>query len=252
MHRKKKMTTSFSKPQTALALACALALSALSGTAAAQSTAAKDSSYVFDNQGAVLMTASGLCVHTASGPPPLWNAQCDPAFVSAPIGKPVPPAPQALVEQPAPRAAPVVAQAPAPIVIAAVKPAPVLVKVTVDADTLFDFDKSELRPAGRDSLDAFAGKIKEINPEVISAVGHTDRMGTESYNQSLSERRVATVKTYLMSKGIAAERIHTEGKGETQPATKAGECPNDKSAKVIACLQPDRRVVLEVVGTRTR
>ena len=250
------MTHSTSKKQTVLALACALALSALSGIAAAQSdpqsTAPKDSSYVFDNQGAVLMTASGLCVHTSSGPAPLSSAQCDPDFVPAPIGKLIPTATQAAVEQPAPRAAPVVAQAPAPMVMAAVKPAPVLMKVTVDADTLFDFDRSELRPAGRDSLDAFAGKIRDINPEVISAVGHTDRLGTESYNQSLSERRVATVKTYLMSKGIAAERIHTEGKGETQPATKAGECPNDKSAKVIACLQPDRRVVLEVVGTRTR
>jgi len=249
------MTHSTSKKQTVLALACALALSALSGIAAAQSTAqstaAKDSSYVFDNEAAVLMTASGLCVHTASGPAPLWSAQCDPDFVPAPIAKVVAPTPQAAVEQPAPWTAPVVAQAPAPMVMAAIKPAPVLMKVTVDADTLFDFDKSELRPAGRDSLDAFAGKIKDINPEVISAVGHTDRLGTENYNQGLSERRAATVKTYLMSKGIAANRIHTEGKGETQPVTKAGDCAVGKNAKVIACLQPDRRVDLEVVGTRS-
>lgn len=247
------MTNSKNKKQTVLAFACALALSALSGIAAAQSTlqstAAKDSSYVFDNRGAVLMTASGLCVHTASGPAPLANVQCDPDFVPAPVAKLAPPA---AVEQPAPKTAPVLAQAPAPIVLAAIKRAPVLMKVTVDADTLFDFDKSELRAAGRDSLDAFAGKIKDINPEVISAVGHTDRLGTTNYNQGLSERRAATVKTYLMSKGIAADRIHAEGKGETQPVTKAGDCAVGKNAKAIACLQPDRRVDLEVVGTRSQ
>jgi len=246
------MIKSFSKKQTVLAFACALAFSTVSGIAVAQSasTAPSASSYVFDNEGSVLTTASGLCVHTSSGPAPLANAQCDPAAVPAPIAKLVPPpAPQqqAALEQPAPRAAPVAA-----LIVAAVKPAPVFIKVTVDADTLFDFDKSELRPAGRDSLDAFAGKIKDINPEVISAVGHTDRLGTDSYNQSLSERRAETVKAYLVSTGIASNRIHSEGKGESQPVTKSGECATGKNAKVIACLQPDRRVDIEVVGTRSQ
>ncbi len=242
------MIRSASNKQSVLSLACALALSALSGIAAAQTTPtpARDSSYVFDNEGAVLMTASGLCVHTSSGPAPLSNAQCDPDFVPAPVARAAAPAPQAAVE---PRA--VIAQAPAPVVIAAIKPAPVLVKVTIDADALFDFDKSDLRPAGREALDAFAGKIKDINPEVISAVGHTDRLGSERYNQGLSERRAATVKTYLTSRGIDANRIHAEGKGEAQPVTKTGDCAPGKSAKVIACLQPDRRVDLEVVGTRS-
>lgn len=246
------MIKSFSKKQTVLAFACALALSTLSGVAAAQSTAAVDSSYLFDNEGAVLTTASGLCVHTSSGPAPKANAQCDPAFVPAPMAKLVPPPmPQAAIEAPAPRAAPVVAQVPALIIVAAVKPAPVLLKVTVDADTLFDFDKSVLRPVGRDALDAFAGKIKDINPDVISAIGHTDRLGAQSYNQSLSERRAEAVKAYLMSTGIAADRIHAEGKGESQPVTKAGDCSTGKNAKLIACLQPDRRVDIEVVGSRS-
>jgi len=85
---------------------------------------------------------------------------------------------------------------------------------------------------------------------MITAVGHTDRFGTEAYNQRLSERRVDAVKTYLVSKGIEPTRIHTEGKGETQPVTKASECAGRKSAKTIACLQPDRRVDIEVVGNR--
>ena len=85
---------------------------------------------------------------------------------------------------------------------------------------------------------------------MILVVGHADRFGSNAYNQRLSERRAAAVKSYLLSKGIDANRIKTEGRGETQPVTKAGECLGAKSAKVIACLQPDRRVVVEVVGTR--
>ena len=107
-----------------------------------------------------------------------------------------------------------------------------------------------LRPAGRATLDDFAGKLKDINPEMINAVGHTDRFGSERYNQRLSEERVAAVKAYLVSKGIEPNRMHTEGKGKSDPVTKAGDCEGAKSAKVIACLQPDRRVDIEVVGTR--
>jgi len=106
-----------------------------------------------------------------------------------------------------------------------------------------------LRPAGRAALDDFVARTRDINPEVIMAVGHADRFGSDRYNQKLSEQRAAAVKSYLMSKGIADNRIQTEGRGETQPVTKPGECPGAKSAKVIACLQPDRRVDIEVVGT---
>jgi OOP family OmpA-OmpF porin len=81
-------------------------------------------------------------------------------------------------------------------------------------------------------------------------VGHADRFGSEPYNQNLSERRAATVKNYLLGLGVDANRVKTEGRGETQPKTKAGECTGAKSAKVIACLQPDRRVDVEIVGTR--
>jgi len=122
--------------------------------------------------------------------------------------------------------------------------------VTLDADTLFDFDKAVLRPAGRVALDDFLGKLKGIDLEVITAVGHADRFGSEAYNQRLSEQRAAAVKAYLVSKGIEPNRIQTEGKGEMQPVTKAGECSGAKSAKVITCLQPDRRVNIEVIGSQ--
>ena len=122
-------------------------------------------------------------------------------------------------------------------------------KLTIDADTLFDFDKAVLRPEGRDALDAFIGKIRDITPETITAVGHTDRIGSEEYNQRLSEERVGAVKAYLVSRGINSNRMHTEARGESQPVTKPGECVSGPSAKLIACLQPDRRVEVEVIGT---
>ena len=242
------MKTFTQNNRTALNVACAIALAALSGIACAQSLPARDSSFVYDGN-SVLMTASGLCVHTASGPAPASDAQCDPNFVPAPVA--AAPAPQPVVVA-APRAAPVVAPAPAPIVLAAIKPTPVMVKVKLDADTLFDFDKAVLRATGRDSLDAFVSKVKDINPEVISAVGHTDRLGTPKYNQRLSEQRVEAVRTYLVSKGVAENRIHAEGKGESQPLAQTSTCTMSKSAKNIACLQPDRRVDIEVIGTRVQ
>jgi OOP family OmpA-OmpF porin len=143
-------------------------------------------------------------------------------------------------------AADVPAAAPPP----AAAPSPAGVRVTLDADALFDFDKAVLRPAGRTALDEFHGKLKSINPEVIIAVGHADRFGSDTYNQKLSDKRAAAVRDYLIAKGVEPNRVHAEGKGETQPMTVAGECAGAKSAKVIACLQPDRRVEIEVVGTQ--
>jgi OOP family OmpA-OmpF porin len=123
-------------------------------------------------------------------------------------------------------------------------------KITIAADALFDFDKATLRPEGRAKLDEVAAKSKEIKLEVIIAVGHTDRIGSDAYNQKLSERRAAAVKTYLVSKGIDANRVYTEGKGEKNPVTKPGQCAGPKSKKVIECLQPDRRVDIELIGTK--
>jgi OOP family OmpA-OmpF porin len=131
---------------------------------------------------------------------------------------------------------------------AAPKPAPAAApakpaasKVTFAADAFFDFDKSVLKPAGKAKLTDLVGKIKGINLEVIIAVGHTDSVGTDAYNQKLSVRRAEAVKAFLVSQGIEKNRIYTEGKGEKQPVadnkTKEGRAKN-------------RRVEIEVVGTR--
>jgi len=223
------MNYAFIGKQSAMAVSCALALGLLSGAAMAQSNATNEG-YVVDQRNAVVKNATGLCWHTGYWTPAMANEECDPDLVKKPL--------PAKVAERAPEAvAPVVA------------PKPAAQRVKLNADTLFDFNKSDLRPAGRAALDDFVARTRDINPEVIMAVGHADRFGSDRYNQKLSEQRAASVKAYLMSKGIADNRIQTEGRGETQPVTKPGECPGAKSAKVIACLQPDRRVDIEVVGT---
>lgn len=122
-------------------------------------------------------------------------------------------------------------------------------KITLNADTLFDFNKATLRPEGKASLDELMVKVKRIQLEVLIAVGHADRIGSDAYNQKLSEKRAEAVKAYLVSKGMDKNRIYTEGKGEKNPVTKPDQCKGPKSKKVIDCLQPDRRVDVEAVGT---
>jgi OOP family OmpA-OmpF porin len=230
------MSKSFNKRRIGLAVACALALGVLSGAANAQNLI-KDNAYLTDARSDVAKSGFGLCWHTAFGPPPPAGPECDPNYV-------------AYVAPPAPKAAAVPPPAQVAVLTPPPAPRPVGAKLTLDADTLFDFDKATLRPAGRDTLDAFVGKLRDISPETIMTIGHADRFGSERYNQRLSERRVETVKAYMVSKGVEPGRIYSEGKGETQPVTKAGDCLGAKSAKVIACLQPDRRVDIEVIGTQ--
>jgi OmpA-OmpF porin, OOP family len=225
------MKTFFNRKQTGLAVACALTLGILSGAAFAQNPDGK--AYLHDAEHGVVKSGTGLCWTTGFGPPPAPSAECDPnyvAYVAPPVAAPAAPVQVAALTPPAPQ--------------------PVAEKLTLDADTLFDFDKAVLRPAGRDALDTFVGKLRDISPDTIMAIGYTDRIGSERYNQRLSERRAVAVKTYMVSMGVDAARIYTEGKGEMQPVTKAGDCTGRKSAKVIACLQPDRRVDIEVIGTR--
>ncbi|KAB7614115.1 outer membrane protein OmpA [Verminephrobacter eiseniae] len=129
-----------------------------------------------------------------------------------------------------------------PATASASTPAPaVATKVTYATDAFFDFDKSVIKPEGKAKLDDLVSKVKDINLEVIIAVGHTDSVGTDAYNQRLSVRRSEAVKAYLVSKGIEKNRVYTEGKGEKQPVA------DNKTAEGRA---KNRRVEIEVVGTR--
>ena len=167
-----------------------------------------------------------LCWRDANWTPATAAANCDGAL--APAAAPAAPV--------APRAVEPVAATPA------VQPAPAVAsKVTYNADAFFDFDKAVLKPAGKAELDKLVSKLNGVNLEVIVAVGHTDSVGSDAYNQKLSIRRSEAVKAYLVSKGIEKNRIYTEGKGEKQPV--ASNKTKDGRAK-------NRRVEIEVVGTR--
>ena len=208
--------------QFALGLSAALVLGLGASGAYAQ-----DQGYVIApvSGNIVVKNPFGLCWRTGYWTPAMATTECDPELVP----KKAAPAPAAAAPAPAPKAAP------KPVV------KPVVEKVTMAAETNFDFDKAVLKPAGKARLDDLVDKLKAVNLEVIIAVGHTDSIGTKAYNLKLSLRRANAVKAYLVSKGIPANRIYTEGKGKSQPIadnrTKEGRAKN-------------RRVEIEVVGTR--
>ncbi len=179
--------------------------------------------YLVDSRDNVVKSGAGLCWRTGYWTPAMAIAECDPDLVKK--------------TEVAPKTGGVV---------------PAAQKITLAADTLFDFDKATLRPEGKAKLDELVQKVKGIKLEVIIAVGHADRFGTDKYNDKLSLKRAESVKAYLVSKGIEPNRVYTEGKGKKQPVTKPGQCKGPKSKKVIACLQPDRRVEIEVIGTQAK
>lgn len=145
-----------------------------------------------------------------------------------------------------------------PVVVAAAPVAPPVVvapqprRVSFSADSLFTFDRSTIRPEGKAALDTFANELKGTQFNVISVVGHTDRLGSQIYNQKLSSQRAEAVKAYLVNAGgIDGTKISALGKSESQPVTKPDDCKGTKpNPKLITCLQPDRRVEVEVAATR--
>jgi OOP family OmpA-OmpF porin len=225
-------------------------------------TSAAEINNWLSSSGEVWKNASGECWRNSSWTPATAAPGCDGAIVEQPAATPAAqnasqssapaPAPAPQVEQapvavqaPSQADAPGLSAAPAPAAAASPAPAPTPVaassKVTYAADAFFDFNKSVIKPEAKAKLDDLVDKIKAINLEVIIAVGHTDAVGSDEYNQKLSMRRSNAVKAYLINKGVDKTRIYTEGKGEKQPvadnSTKEGRAKN-------------RRVEIEVVGAR--
>jgi OOP family OmpA-OmpF porin len=116
-------------------------------------------------------------------------------------------------------------------------------KITLQADTLYDFNKSDLKPEGKATLDKIAADLNKIKLEVIIAVGNTDSVGTDAYNMALGQRRAQSVKAYLTSKGVDGSRIYTESKGKSNPV--ASNATAEGRAK-------NRRTDIEVVGTAAK
>lgn len=172
--------------------------------------------YVRDAAGQLVRDANRFCIKTGYFTKELATEECDPDLVPK---KPVAPAPAA-----APAPAPAPAPKPAPVVAPAPK------QITLSTDALFDFDKAIVKPAGKKALDAVVVEAKDISIERVVVEGHTDSIGTDAYNQKLSERRAAAVKAYLIEKGVNPSKIETKGAGETKPVadnkTRAGRAQN--------------------------
>lgn len=194
--------------------------------------------YVTSSDGKVVMDPFGLCWRTGFWTPALAEAlgyngagcQCDKEILS-----------KAACTAPA--------AAPAPVAVAPTKE-----KVTLSADTLFDFDKATLKAEGRKTLDDLVSRMAGVDLEVVTSTGYTDRIGKDAYNMKLSQRRADAVKTYLVNKGVNANVITATGKGKADPVV---NCPNPSKKgniknfkQLIKCLQPNRRAVIEVTGTR--
>jgi OOP family OmpA-OmpF porin len=236
-------------------------------TAAAGSTGAArvaPTGYVSQGQGSGVVTNPyGLCWRSGMWTPDLAAEPCDTlpraALAPAPVVLAAPAPVVVAAPAPAPEPAPVVkaepAPAPAPIAVAPVEPPrPVLQKITLSTDVLFEFGKAELRESGKKKLDEVAGGLQGANVEEILAVGHADRIASDSFNQKLSEQRAMAVKDYLVQRGITGDKVRIEGKGEAMPVS-GDECKKlgaerASNKPLVACLQPDRRVEIEVFGTR--
>jgi OOP family OmpA-OmpF porin len=127
---------------------------------------------------------------------------------------------------------------------------PLAVSVSFEAEPLFSFDKHAVRSDQQKALDDFISSLRGVEYSEITAIGHTDRIGTEAYNQVLSEKRANAVKEYLVSRGVPAGKIRTEGRGKAEPVT-GDDCRKGTRKAIIACLQPDRRVDVSVTGSKT-
>jgi OOP family OmpA-OmpF porin len=185
--------------------------------------------YLFDTRGAIAKSGFGLCWKTTRWTPAMAIAECDPDLVK----KPEPPKPA----EPAKPAAPAA-------------PKKCDFSYSLQTDATFAFNKADLNAAGKEQLDknviAKLGNCASV--KLILVTGHTDRIGSHEYNQKLSEKRADAVKAYLASKGAKADSMETMGAGKTQ-AVPGVKC-DDKlpRKKLIECLAPNRRVVVEVQG----
>jgi OOP family OmpA-OmpF porin len=233
------MTQRFSRTaRSSASVAVAAALTAFAGVALAQQPAAFPKNapgYAVSSDGQPVLSGFGQCVRSGFWVPANSIEPCDSITrVSLPV------AVVRYEERPAP---------PPPVVVAQPEPPRMVIqKLTLSTDVLFDFDKAELKDTGKQKLDELASQIKDAKVDEIAVVGHADRIGAQNYNEKLSEARAQAVKGYLAGRG-ATMNVTAQGKGEAEPVT-GDQCRKLAGKKLIECLQPDRRVEIEVLGSR--
>ena len=191
----------------------------LAGLTVASGSGVAATGYVDDSAKGIVRTGYGDCLHTARWSVPNAIAECDPEIV-------------AMRDKPAEVAAVET------VMVKELKP------ITLEADALFAFDSADLTADGRDQLDQVVGSLtaKQLDNKQIGITGYTDRIGPETYNQTLSERRAQAVRDYLVSKGLPADAISTQGLGSAKPVV---SCEGERGAQLIDCLAPNRRTEIE-------
>jgi len=192
------------------------------------------SAYLQDSRGIIVRSPFGLCWRTGYWTPADAVAGCD-GVLAPPIAKPI-----------APPIAPPVVVASAPPAVPAPLPKPCDFSITLDNDQAFAFNRTALNSAAKRRLEAVLSGLNHCaRVDAITVTGHADRLGTGQYNRKLSEKRASAVAAYLRSKGVSTP-IDAVGAGETQPVK---TCDNGLArTRLIACLAPNRRVVIEVHG----
>lgn len=208
----------------------------------------KNQGYWVDGSGKIVTSpVSGMCWRSGSWTPAMAVEPCDPvakrtAAVPEPLPKPV--------ETAVAPIAPIASVAP-DLPLPTAKPSLLPTKLSFSADALFGFDKSEIKAEGKQMLDELVSQLNGAQYERVVLTGHADRVGNAQYNQKLSERRATVVKDYLVEKHVPGDRISVVGMGETEPMTTSADCVRLKRAALVVCLQPDRRVDVEMTGTKT-
>lgn len=198
----------------------AMALAVVCGAGVARTAQADEAGYAFSSAGNVVQSGTGECVHTSSWQRGDAIPGCDG------YTEPVAEAPKevAVVEE-----------------VAAIEP----VRYTLDAETFFDFDKAILREDGKQKLDTIASRIKsEGTVSNVELVGYTDPIGSDQYNQRLSQERAQAVGQYLSQQtGIDSNRFQVRGEGENNLVA---TCEGKRGNALIECLQPNRRVEIAI------